>query len=181
MRFYGFGNYYLSSLQQGLQAAHTVGELFVQNNHSLLNNASVSDYTQPKEIEQLEKADMVLEWADKHKTMVLLNGGNSAALQDLYIFFNDEDNPYPFAKFHEDEQSLNGALTYVGIILPEKIYETASKLRSCRGHFYNHKNCSIEIEDIVYTADVRSTSIIENISDFEYELCNRLNQYRLAG
>jgi len=35
----------------------------------------------------------------------------------------------PVVKFHEDEQSLNGALTAVGIILPETAYENAKSLR----------------------------------------------------
>ena len=32
MRFYGFGNYYLSSLQQGLQAGHAAVDLHVKYN-----------------------------------------------------------------------------------------------------------------------------------------------------
>lgn len=112
MRFYGFGNYYLSSLQQGLQAAHCVAELF---NKYAYDESGLQD--------------QLFDWSRLHKTMVLLNGGNSASLADLYNHLNDADNPFPFAKFHEDVESLNGALTYVGIILPERIYDVAGQIR----------------------------------------------------
>lgn len=114
-RFYGFGNYYLSSLQQGLQAGHAVAELFVKY-----------------EIDTTEHSQVV-DWAKNHKTMVLLNGGNSGSLEELYNVFQNLESygmNYPFAKFHEDEVSLNGALTYVGIVLPSLVYELASSLRS---------------------------------------------------
>lgn len=112
-RFYGFGNYYLSSLQQGLQAGHTVAQLFVEHTG--------------------EKLSQVHEWAKNHKTMVLLNGGNSLSLANLHEKFNmwsQEGMPFAFAKFNEDEQSLGGALTYVGIILPNDIYDAAAALRA---------------------------------------------------
>lgn len=127
MRFYGFGNYYLSSLQQGLQAAHCVAEMFVKYG--------------PNESNQLNQ---LYDWAENHKTMVLLNGGNSASLADLYNHLNDSDNPYPFVKFHEDEQSLNGALTYVGIILPERVYDAAAQIREGTYEFNSYQNPSIE-------------------------------------
>ena len=69
MRFYGFGNYYLSSLQQGLQSAHVVGDLAA---------ASVSKGKVTK------MGKIYFKWASKHKTMVLLNGGNSASLQAVF-------------------------------------------------------------------------------------------------
>ena len=114
-RFYGFGNYYLSSLQQGLQSGHCVAELFVQH------------------LGEKNKSALVYEWASNHKTMVLLNGGNSGSLQDLYDFFNQLKNSgmdLPFVKFHEDQVSLGGALTYVGIVVPSYIYDLAATLRS---------------------------------------------------
>lgn len=113
-RFYGFGNYYLSSIQQGIQSAHVLGELFVK-------------YNQPDSIEQ----KILYDWAKNHKTMVLLNGGNSASLKELHNFFNEvASERYPFASFNEDEQSLDCALTCVGIILPEKIYSLMGKMRA---------------------------------------------------
>lgn len=117
MRFYGFGNYYLSSLQQGLQSAHVVGDLATAS----VVHGKVT-----------EKGKVFFEWAGKHKTMVLLNGGNAASLEAIFQRFKEfEDSGMhlPFAKFNEDEQSLNCALTYVGIIVEEKYYNAAAELR----------------------------------------------------
>lgn len=113
-RFYGFGNYYLSSLQQGLQSAHCIADMFVKYRKENL----------PQET--------VYEWAQNHKTMVLLNGGNSLTLSEIHKFFielKDLGMDLPFSLFHEDEQSLNGALTYVGIVVPSEIYEFSAAIR----------------------------------------------------
>ena len=103
MRFYAVGNQYLSSIQQGIQAFHCLGEM-VSNRGS--ENA------------------MVDEWLHNHKTLICLNGGNNAKLEEFwdFLYISGHKNPYPFAKFHEDEQSLGGMLTCVGIIVPEEIY-----------------------------------------------------------
>lgn len=107
MRFYAMGNYYLSSIQQGIQAAHALGEMF--------NQYSYGDSPVGRTLR---------DWAANHKTMVLLNGGNSADLSDLWTLLSDERNTlYPVSKFSEDEQSLDGALTCVAILLPESMYE----------------------------------------------------------
>jgi hypothetical protein len=102
MRFYAVGNQYLSSIQQGIQAFHALGDM-------------VSHYG-------AEEA-MVDDWLRNHKTLVCLNGGNNARLNAFYDFVNDDQNPYPFSAFSEDEDSLGGMLTCVGIIVPDKIYK----------------------------------------------------------
>lgn len=92
---------YLSSIQQGIQAAHCVAEM-------LMKPFSEQRY-------------QIQDWALNHKTLVCLNGGNNASLTDLYNQL--VGNPkYPVAKFHEDEQSMDSMLTCVGIIVPEEIY-----------------------------------------------------------
>lgn len=152
MRFYGFGNYYLSSLQQGLQSAHVVGDLAA---------ASVSKGKVTK------KGKTYFKWADKHKTMVLLNGGNSASLQSLFEKFQEfEENgmKLPFAKFHEDEQSLGCALTYVGIVVKRRYYEAAAELRRC--------------DDYVQFKDDKINK--EGWKQWEVELISVLNNYSLA-
>jgi len=100
MRFYSAGNMYLSSIQQGIQAAHCVGEMALR----IVGNKYVS------------------EWLTEHKTLICVNGGNNAALFELHTLFTDARNPgYPVAHFREDEASLGGMLTSVGIIVTEKI------------------------------------------------------------
>ena len=174
MRFYGFGNYYLSSLQQGLQAGHAACELFVKYDEICLTNMS-----QPNQIRAVDKNEIVYDWAKYHKTMVLLNGGNSADLADLFAFLDTPENPYPYVKFHEDEVSLNGALTYVGIILPELIYETSALLRQNRNYTFGVNAEAVIITTSPSGADVRESTVIP-MSMFEFELCERLTQYGLA-
>lgn len=107
MRAYFFGNMYLSSIQQGIQAAHVVHELFIS-------------YPQN---------EMLWEWANTHKTMVLLNGGFSSNLRTILSTLRQQRTEYPYAAFQEEDDALDGALTCVGVILPEKFYMTASDIR----------------------------------------------------
>lgn len=113
MRFYAMGNYYLSSIQQGIQAAHALGEMTAEYSGNQWSKKSVIFH----------------EWVQNHKTMVLLNGGNSLDLQNLWLLLTDNRNTeFPVSKFHEDHQSLHGALTSVAIVLPERLYDAKSEV-----------------------------------------------------
>lgn len=152
MRFYGFGNYYLSSLQQGLQSAHVVGDLAADS----ISKGKVT-----------QKGKTYFKWARKHKTMVLLNGGNAASLQTLFERFQELEElgmDLPFAKFHEDEQSLGGALTYVGIVVKKRYYEAAAELRRCE-------------DSIKYKQEKMEK---DGWQRWEVELLTELNRYSLA-
>lgn len=115
MRAYFFTNYYMSSIQKGIQSLHCVADMFSYYEH---NDSSPSKY------------DQLLDWANYHKTAILLNGGNSKDLKEMYdkLHFAAK-HTYPYGKFCEDEQSLNNAVTCVGILVPEKVYLLASVLR----------------------------------------------------
>lgn len=160
LRAYFFGNMYLSSIQQGIQAAHVVAELFVKYPDSAAMQESVD----------------LDNWATNHKTMILLNGGYGSTLHDLIDLFDNDDNPYPFSFFKESEAALDNALTSVGIILPEKIYEGARKLRN------------LQTTDIAAWRDKKSLTlgIFPNqkgfkYTDWEVEMMERLNCFRLAN
>lgn len=112
MRAYFFGNMYLSSIQQGIQSGHVIAEMFVKY-----------PYEEELLVTQVLPFEFLYTWARDHKTMILLNGGYSETLHELYDFFCSENNPFPFAKFHEGRDALDGALTSVGIILPARIYD----------------------------------------------------------
>lgn len=117
MRAYFFGNMYLSSIQQGIQAAHATHEMFTKYRNQVVPEKALYD------------------WAIDHKTMILLNGGYAETIQELVFFFDRQPGrgiDYPFAPFYEEKASLNGALTTVGIILPEKIYQVAAAIRNER-------------------------------------------------
>lgn len=117
MRYYGFTNMYLSAVQVGVQNFHCVVDMG-------------REYDDPELIKQGDLSCMdYVEWADNHKTVVYLNGGNQTSLIELCDFFDNAANSYAWGFFREDEESLNDCMTCVGIILPERIYETAKLLR----------------------------------------------------
>jgi hypothetical protein len=159
MRAYFFGNMYLSSIQQGIQAAHVLGEMFIK-------------YTQPDDME----TEMLHEWAKNHKTMILLNGGYSESIRDLYEFLKSSENPYPFADFHEGQDALDGALTSVGIVLPEKIYgfdlvDVTSALGFLAADGFYSKTVTDKKTGYVNTYEY---------TKWELELIQRIGQFGLA-
>lgn len=105
MRFYTFCNYYLSSIQQGIQSAHCLAEMFAADPWIAQN--------------------MLFEWAQNHKTIVVLNGGNSENIIATYAVLCRlcDELEYPYGVFKEDIASLNSAYTCTGVIVPEKLYK----------------------------------------------------------
>ena len=116
MRAYFFTNMYISSIQCGIQSAHATHELF----NKYIDHQYSSTFQQ------------LMDWSKNHKTMIVLNGGYASNLQRIYEVLQDQDNEFPFAKFNEEMDSLNGALTCVTVVLPERIYLTAAAVRSDR-------------------------------------------------
>jgi len=107
-RGYFFGNMYLSSLQQGLQAAHVIQKMSVQ--YMMYSNIA---------------SKIFYEWSKNDKTIILLNGGSQRDLQDLARKLNlltRNGTVYPVKCFEEEESALNNATTSVGIVIPERIY-----------------------------------------------------------
>lgn len=157
MRAYFFGNMYLSSIQNGIQSAHVVGELVVKYRPT------------PQRI-AVAQWKILIEWMDKHKTMVLLNAGYGEELHSLHKFFNETDNPYPWAPFHESKEALDGAFTSIGIVLPERIYNTSKVCREEGWNPFLLKSGALG----------RTRGLPTDLSTWEAELVNRLNQYGLA-
>jgi hypothetical protein len=100
-RLYAFVNSYLSGIQKGLQTVHLVAEM--------------SKFKKKKDIE-IFKA-----WVEYGKTIIILDGGNQSALNDMLCFL--KETKYPTCLFREDYSSLNNCLTVVGVILPKEIYK----------------------------------------------------------
>lgn len=69
--------------------------------------------------------DVLYSWANDHKTMIVLNGGDSLSLSELYneLLPVATSLNLPTSMFYEDERSLNSALTCVGVIVPSSVYE----------------------------------------------------------
>lgn len=153
MRAYFFGNMYLSSIQQGIQAAHVTAEMFVK-----YANTKGPNY------------HPLHEWAAGHKTMILLNAGYAEVLYDLLGFFSLSDNPYPWAEFHESETALNGAFTSIGIVLPGRIYDTAKVCRE-RGFHPSLLNCgNLGVQN----------GLPSDLTEWEGDLILKLNEFGLA-
>jgi hypothetical protein len=108
-RAYFFGNMYISPIQHGIQAAHVVTKMFARYGR---------DHESPA-------ADVLYDWADVGVTKILLNGGYQSNLADVHSIFEIvcPRLGIPYAKFHEEEAALNGALTSVGVVVPVEIYE----------------------------------------------------------
>lgn len=115
-RLYSFTNMYLSSIQKGIQTAHIVSDmsaLWCDNGPDPIVKKVFDD------------------WADIDKTIIVLNGGNQKSLEEIYVCLElfGYEHSLPTARFYEDQESLGGALTAVGIILPIEIYELAASMR----------------------------------------------------
>lgn len=115
-RAYYFGNMYLSSIQQGIQALHCTSEMYLK--HQPASKGWDTD-----------ACSSLYKWGQFDKTVVLLNGGDCAALIKIADELALAANPYAWAEWSEGDTDLNGALTCVGIILPPRIYESAKELR----------------------------------------------------
>lgn len=167
MRCYHFGNFYLSSIQQGIQAAHAQMELFVKYQDTGINYAE--DY-QPtiNEIAYQQKVDDLYDWAENHKTMVCLNGGALQDLKNIEELMESLENKYPWSTFYEDEYSLGAILTNVAIVLPEEIYENAAKIRNKEYTLQDNK-----------VWDEFGKFVI-NLSVFDVKLIELLNSCQLA-
>ncbi len=167
MRAYYFGNMYLSSIQQGIQAAHVPHEPFTKYPRMHPHSAGATE-------------NYLWEWAENHKTMVLLNAGYGDEIRSLVEMFDTRRNPYPWVDFHEGQDSLDGALTCVGIILPEKIYHTGAHLRSLSWRdradaiAYVINNGEIKIEDD------EGKGVTYELSKWEFDFIQRLGNYGLA-
>ena len=168
MRAYFFGNMYLSSIQQGIQAGHCIADMFIRYTNGLKPGS---------------KDQMLYEWAEEHKTMILLNGGYDSTIHDLTTFFENINNPFPWVDFYESADAMNGLQTTVGIILPEHIYEGAAIVRKCRRGW--DEVTQVLHDDGTRTILQPTTAMVADARYWEYsawevELIDRLNSFGLA-
>lgn len=94
LRLYSFAHSFLSDLQKGLQTAHLVAELSKTN------------------------SQLYWEWAQLDKTIIILDGGNTEQILEVYRKLCCFNTPHPKAIFREDVKSLNGSVTCCGVIAP---------------------------------------------------------------
>jgi hypothetical protein len=110
LRLYSFCNFYISPIQQGIQTGHAAVDL-------------VRKYTNVGAMRSLSKADMmktgmVSEWADNHKTFIVLNGGDNDGICEATTIIKYSD--LPFCSFIEP--GLGDIQTCVVVVVPESIF-----------------------------------------------------------
>lgn len=165
MRMYTYTHAWLSSIQKAIQSWHC------------------SDDMDIKYVDQPMMLDQLIDRKKNHKTVMVMNGGNSSMLEELHKFFDNSDNPYPFGSFHEDEMSLNCAITSVGICLPEKIYSAMEFIRK-RAGFLTYQATLMDDNtrqrQIVLTSKDGNTLSSVVYTQYEKELIEKLSTYSLA-
>lgn len=126
LRCYHFGNFYTSSIQQGIQAAHAQMELFVKYQHTPEDLGW--DHLN-EQVMLMENQAMLYQWASQHKTMICLNGGDHNGLTRALGVMEYLDEQLPWASFYEEPGAISehATLTNVCVIVPEKYYTIASK------------------------------------------------------
>jgi hypothetical protein len=157
LRLYSFTNFYLSSIQQGIQPGHAQGELMLA--------ASLGD---------MPNSDLLYE-------IICLNGGDNKGINEWCAFLHHTDNPFPFAPFFESEDALGGIMTSVAVVLPAMIFETAPLLRRLHklpeGVTYTHDKLLGE-HRFAWYKDGETT--VRTFSQWQFDLMERLNKCGLA-
>lgn len=139
MRCYHLCNFYLAGIHAGIQSGHAQHELAIK----YLTNDS------PTEPHLVAAEDGYREWAENHKTMVLLNGGMAKDLLEFECFLQSKDHGYAWAAFREEEAAINGAITNVAIVLPKKMYTNARDIIKIADN-YDGKRRNVDIPGFVH-------------------------------
>ena len=101
LRFYTFTNFYISPIQHGIQTGHASVDL-VRKYEFEFNDAVNSDNDYMKSIRIQNAADnrqVVNDWADAHKTYVVLNGGDDTGITKALELVSKTG--FPFVDFRE--------------------------------------------------------------------------------
>jgi hypothetical protein len=157
-------------MAKGIQTLHSTVELFNKYVPNPSNDDAVKSDTY----------DILFDWSLNHKTCISLNAGTSPDLEQLSDFFKDLRNQYPWASFHEDE-SLGKLMTAISIILPEKIYEAASKSRLNKKSFFSEEGYLVYSENVSGTEYLEILTEYGKYSNYEQILVTLLNDFRLAS
>lgn len=104
LRAYSIVNQYIAGIHAGIQTAHVVHELFTQY---------------PQDVNHASRR--LWDWGVNDKTIIVLDGGYQSNMERIFELMQKVKS-LPSAKFHEAQESLNGALTAIAIVLPEYMY-----------------------------------------------------------
>lgn len=101
-------NQYMMGIQAGIQAGHAACRL-------------LGEYWE--EDPSNRKRKLIEKWLTEDETFIILDGGYQKRMYDFMGALLKTSDRFPYTAFHEEEESLNGALTAVAFILPDYIYE----------------------------------------------------------
>lgn len=178
LRCYHFGNMYMSSIQQGIQAAHAQMAMFVKYDKAeAVNLENIPEYA-PTVDEQLfiDSTKMLYNWGENHQTMICLNGGYLENMKAIAAHLTHSDNPFPWSTFHESQEAMGGMLTNIAIVLPDYIYDTASWLRNPRNELQKFDGDP----NFYYPSDAHTDYLHQEFTWWEVEFMNMLNKCGLA-
>ncbi len=124
MKLYSFTNMYTSGIHAGIQTAHVISEM--------LRKYEQAHKINPECIVTRNKYLKMIDWADTHQTIVVLNAGGHTSLQNLYreLTQYSADWHLPLGKWYESEHALNGAMTAVGLVVDDKAWVVMRHLLS---------------------------------------------------
>jgi hypothetical protein len=119
LRLYSFVNFYLSSIQQGIQTGHAAVDLVRKYTaHSNPLRRALTSYQE----------HLVEQWADAHKTFIILNGGDSVGIANATSLIG-RNGVFPWAIFKESSEAMNGIQTCVAVVLPEYIFAVEKQFK----------------------------------------------------
>jgi len=142
-RMYNFAPFYLSSIQQGIQAAHSQVQLV----RSLCGTREMDDWIQ-------------------NPTTICLNAGNSASMHELLDYL-EHKSTLPWASFNEDQDSLEGILTNLCVLVPARVYMAYDELVKNKKYRFespdrfktiSYTKTYKTLEDLFHSADSRETN-----------------------
>ena len=139
MRAYFWGNIYMASIQQGIQSLHCISEMYIK-------------YPEQEAMGGSAQSIMLREWGYSYKTVIILNAGEMSALEKVEELMASDENPYAWTSWRESKEAINGALTSVGIILPERIYIGAREMKKYWRNWDNRRKLTpweIEVCELI--------------------------------
>jgi hypothetical protein len=165
---------YISGIGAGIQSQHTTVEMFLKY------QPTYADFVAIESIESMgykitqnrsPQQEMLFDWAKNHKTTIIVNGGYSSDLNDTLDLLQRVEvygGEYPFACFKETEDALNGALTNVGVILPEEIFNFVKERSAHAKHSKDNP-------------DYCGTAFTHDLNEYEIELAERVAKCKLMN
>jgi len=202
MRCYHLCNFYLAGIHAGIQSAHTQHELAIKYLAStpyrnMVADESLVEYGARLDLHTDAKAEYI-DWANNHKTMILLNGGMMSHLLEFETFLGAHQHAFAWSSFREEEDALNGALTNIGIVLPEHMYAYTRQVLDFHESgdstdviqvgqvqliFERFDECEPITMTISRSASRGSTVLATTVTFgfFEIELMQRLGRLKLMG